>query len=295
MPEQVDQRGPVHDNALRWLAVHDLVTLCRWIGVEADEASVRISESLPATTQYADLVIEVARGELAQVEFVTTVGPDLPVRMHEYRSRLMRREPGCSLTQHVLVLGRGKVPSEHRGLDYWFRLHVTYLRDCDPGTLLASPSLAPLAPLGRVASQKERTSLLRQALEVIRDGEGDEQRRDALVGTAESLARIYLDGITIAGAREERVMPIEIDPDVWDWAMERARESERVVQPVVEVLRPFVDDTETVLRHRFGEHPFTRRLALRVTYADPQSAVKRVLEAESLDELVESYLEFKGS
>lgn len=125
MPERGDQRGPVHDNALRWLAVHDLVTLCRWIGVEADEGSVRISEALPATTQYADLVIGVAPGRLAQVEFVTTVGNDLAVRMHEYRSRLMRREPGCRLEQHVLVLGRGDLPSEYGDSEYWFRLHVT--------------------------------------------------------------------------------------------------------------------------------------------------------------------------
>lgn len=297
----VDRPGPVHDNALRWLAVHDLVTLCRWIGVDADEGSVRISEALPATTQHADLVVGLSPGRLAHIEFVTTVGADLPLRMHEYRSRLMRREPGCRLEQHVLVLGRGQLRDEYGDAEHWFRLHVTYLRDRDPSELLGSPSLAPLAALARAGSHRQRTGILQDALQVIRSGERDEDRRAALIDTAESLAQIYLEAPIIDAAGKERVMPIDIDPEVWQRTVEKNAELERR-KPELEALVPTVRAVRTVLQHRFGEDRLMTMLAWAMTdrddgsaLGDPDTAVSRALEAESLAGLMATYLGFDGS
>lgn len=291
MPDRVEQRGPVHDNALRWLAVHDLVTLCRWIGVEADEGSVRISESLPAATQYADLVIEVAPGQLAQVEFVTTVESDLPVRMHEYRSRLMRRQPGWRLRQHVVVLGRGEVLETHGDEDHWYRLFVTYLRDQDPKELLSHPSLAPLAVLARAASPAERAALLAEALEVIKDREPDETRRSDLIDTAASLARIRLQRPTIVELLgKESAMPIDIDPEELAWVRGVRKQAERdALLQFVEANDPVHKGVLAILRHRFGDQERLEDLAWYITIKDVASAHERALEAKDLGELMASY------
>jgi hypothetical protein len=82
-------------SALRLLAATDLVALCRWLGIDAAPASVRLSEALPSAKRHADLVAQVNAGHLAHVEFVRRPSRDLPQRMLEYRALIMGREPGC--------------------------------------------------------------------------------------------------------------------------------------------------------------------------------------------------------
>ncbi|MBK6871930.1 MAG: hypothetical protein IPG94_11220 [Kineosporiaceae bacterium] len=170
--------GPIYDNALRQLAAVELVAVCRWLGIEAAEESVRVSEALPAVTRYADLLVT-ASGALTHVEFVRRVTPDLPLRMLDYRSRI----------------------------------HVIYLRDCDPIGFLGTPALAPLASLAQAPDRAHRAQLLRRALEVIRDHAPPHRTID-LASVAIVLAAIRLDAATIETARREAGMPISLEGTV---------------------------------------------------------------------------------
>lgn len=185
--------GPVYDNAMRWLAADDVRTMCAWLGIDAGPGAVRLSEALAAATVYADLVVRCAPDRLAHVEFVRDARSDLGLRMLEYRARIMVAHPGAGLTQHVVVLGRGRVPTVVRdGQVLVMRLHVTYLRRHDPEDLLASASLAPLACLGRLKNNDQRAGVLRRALEVI-SATVSGPRLEGLALVAATLAGVYLD------------------------------------------------------------------------------------------------------
>jgi hypothetical protein len=88
---------------------------------------------------------------------------------------------------------------------------VTYLREQDPADLLRSPSLAPLASLGRTrGGPTARSRLLRRALGVIASV-SDAPRRDDLAATAAVLAAVHLDLTTIVRAGREAGMPISLE------------------------------------------------------------------------------------
>jgi hypothetical protein len=206
----MQQPGPVYDNAIKFVAATDVGELCRWLGIPLGPNVLQLSESLPGQTMQADLLVESDAGCISQIEFVTHVTTDLPRRLVAYRARVMERHPDHSLQQHVLVLGRGTVSPEVRDAkEFWMRMHVFYARDQDPADLLKSPSLAPLAVLGRASGRKERQALLRAALQAIGAGT-DLNRRRKLTDTATTLAAIRLDRATIETIWEETDVPIDI-------------------------------------------------------------------------------------
>jgi hypothetical protein len=240
---------------------------------------------LPAGTQYADLVVEVAPGRLAQVEFVTKVEPDIGLRMHEYRSRLMRREPDCRLEQHVLVLGQGTVPEQFGDDQHWFRLNVAYLRDRDPAELLSSPSLAPLAVLARADSPQTRASTMQAALTVIQRREPDRTRRERLAEMTLALARIYLEGRTIEEAEKE----VGVSFDLSELVAEHRRASAELRAYMARV-GPEQIGRETLLgpllRKRFGFDDRIPDLVEKLATEPPEVCVQRVMDAKTLDDLI---------
>lgn len=274
--------GPVYDNALRWLAAEDLQAVCTWLGIHTAGEQIRLSEALPATTQHVDLLVESDPGQLAHVEFVRTVEPDLQVRMLEYRARIMRLHPGSSLRQHVVVLGPGDVPGRARdGAEFWLRLHVTYLRERDPAELLASPSLAPLAALARAAGPEERALLFRASLAVI-TAHSHATRLQGLATTAAALATIHLDAATIETAWKEAGMPISIEDT--DLAREfEQRGEERGLKRGEQLGERRV--LATLLRRRFGEDPRIEDVAARLARGPLDEALAAIDEATALDTL----------
>ena len=200
--------GPIYDNAMRWLAADDLGAICDWLGVHAEAGAIRLSEALAGTTRYVDLLIRPAPGRLTQVEFVRDAQADMGLRMLDYRARIMGEHRGVSVTQHVVILGRGKVPAIVRDRpDLMMRLHVTYLRTHDPALLLSSAALAPLASLGRLRTTQRRAEVLTEALGVIAASTAG-AKLEGLALTASVLATIYLKPSTITTAWEEAHMPI---------------------------------------------------------------------------------------
>ena len=272
--------GPVYDNALRQLAAGELVGLCHWLGITADAGSVRLSESLPAATQYPDLLVSVGPGRLVQVEFERRPRSDLPLRLLEYRARIMRRNPGCSLGQHVVVLAGGQVSTELRDGDHFFcRTSVTYLRDHDPDELLTDVSVAPLASLGRVAPPRGRAQVLRSALEMIGARAAPDRVSD-LAAVAIVLAGIHLDPDTIEQARKEAGMPISLEGTVAGRMLRQRAEARGRVEGEVAVI-------ERLLTSRFGIDRRTAAVARRLVGRHGESAVDLVLSASTLADVAD--------
>ncbi|MBK6872087.1 MAG: hypothetical protein IPJ14_15665 [Kineosporiaceae bacterium] len=277
--------GPIHDNALRQLAADELLALCRWLGIPADPGAVRIGEAFPSTTRYADLLVGCGPGRLAQVEFVRRPTRELPWRLLEYRARIMRLEPECRLSQHIVVLAGGRVQAElSDGSEVWTRFHVTYLREQDPAELLADPALAPLAPLARVQRGTSRPQLLRQALQTIRSAPEDRVR--GLAALAIVLAAIHLDPDTIETARRETAMPISLEGTVAGRILEQRAEARgrtegeahgRTQGEIAAVIR--------VLNARFGSDPRVEALARRLVGRAGERAIDIALAAAQLDDL----------
>jgi predicted transposase YdaD len=282
--------GPVYDNALRQLATGELVGLCRWLGIAADADSVRLSESLPAATQYADLLVSVGPGRLMQVEFERRPRPELPLRLLEYRARIMRRNPGSSLGQHVVVLAGGHVATELRdGEDLYARTTVTYLRDHDPDELLSDLSVAPLASLGRVRRPAGREQVLRSALELI-GAQAAPERVGDLAAVAIVLAGIHLDPDTIERARREAGMPISLEGTVAGRILRQRAEAEgeargRVEGEALGRVEGEAAVVERLLANRFGADERTGAIARQLVERHGETAVDLVLSASTLDDL----------
>jgi hypothetical protein len=270
--------GPAYDNALRHLAAADLAAVCRWLGIAVTPDCVRLSEALPAATQYADLVAQVDADRLAHVEFVRRPTSDLPQRMLEYRARIMGREPGRVLTQHVVLLAEGRVAARYvNGEEFAMRLHVTYLREQDPAELLADAALAPLAVLARSPSARARASTLREAFEVLARVT-DPGRRQDLAGVASVLAAIHLDAATIELSGKEAGMPISLEGTVGGRSLEARAEARTTIHLLT-----------SLLDRSFGPDPRNGGLATRLAELPHDTAVDAVLSAGSLAELLDQY------
>ena len=278
--------GPVYDNALRTLAGDEILALCRWLGIEADPGTIRLSEALPSATQYADLLVGAGPARLAQVEFVRRPSPSLPVRMLEYRARIMRLEPTARLHQHVVVLAGGTVRDELSDGDRFFaRFEVTYLRRQDPDELLSQVALAPLASLGAVKRSRDRPAILRRALDVIHAGAAPEQAR-RLVDVAAVLAAIHLDAATIEAVGREAAMPISLEgTDAGRVIAQRGRAKGRDEGRVEGRNEGESAVLAELLTARFGTDERIPLLARRLAEAGEKAAVAAVLAASSLDDL----------
>jgi len=281
------RRGSVYDNALRLLATVDVAALCRWLGVEVGGDPERLSEALPARTQHADLIVRVGEGRLVRVEFVRRPDATLPLRMLEYRARIMRREPGHTLVQHVVVLAEGSVPGWLLdGADLARRLNVVYLRDRPPEEFLDDPALAPRAVLARPGGRwPGPVDLLREVLGLLAALD-DPERRAGLTEAASVLAAIRLDDVTIERTGREIGMPITLEGTIGGRSLEkrlRAKLTEEIRAEVTEEVRAML---ATVLRRTFGDDPRIPQAVVRLAALGPAAAVERALTATSLDALL---------
>jgi hypothetical protein len=246
--------------------------------------ATRLSEALPGHTMQADLLIEAGPEHLVQVEFVTHVTADLIRRMVEYRARVMDLHPKRSLQQHILVLGTGRIVGEVRDAqEFWMRLHILYARDQDPADMLKSPSLAPLAVLGRSPDHTDRGAVLRAALRTIQS-RADPARRKKLLATAATLAAIHLDAVIIRTILEELEMPIDLsDTSLARSFLEQGRQEGR---------QQGTDETTAevaavMLRRRFGDDERIDVLAAGLA----RCPVRRLMEVLETGESLEAIRE----
>lgn len=157
---------------------------------------------------------------------------------------------------------------------------MLYLRDVPVEGLLAEPSLAPLAVLGR-GTDEERAEAHLQALRLIAQHAGD--RTGELLETASVLATIRLRAPTIQKIRREAGMTVESIADFYaqteggrfliDKGREQGREEAR--EEAVAVL----------LHERFGDDPRIPGIARRLAAGELAAAYRSVLASELLDDL----------
>ena len=279
-----ERPGPIYDRVMRRLAHTDVAGLCGLLGVELDPAVPASARLLPTTlagrTQTVDLLVRSHVDGLLHVEYQRNAGPGLALRMLEYRAAIMAANPGDRLRQAVVVLGDGSLDSIDDGR---FRLgcSVLHLRDVATEELLRTPTLAPLAVLGR-GTEVDRAAAHLQALRLIRDQAGE--RLDELVETATVLATIRLHPHTIEKIRREADMTVESIADFYaqteggQFLIAKGREEGR------EETRE--ETLAVLLRARFGDDPRIPALADRLVHEQEYAAVLRaVLGAESLDDL----------
>jgi predicted transposase YdaD len=237
---------------------------------------------LPAFPLWADLIARLDPHRQAHVEFVHTPARDLLDRMLEYRARILRRDPGQTLDQHILVLADGQVPDRLTdGGRYPFDVTVTYLRDHDPTVFLADPTLAPLAVLARPSSDRPRTTTLREALALITEV-SDPKRRHALAETALVLAGIRLDRDTIETITQEARMSFTLAETLA--GRQIAAEAQARGQARGTVLgRATV--LAALLRRTFGDDDRIEAIATDLAQLPHDEALDLALTAKNLDDL----------
>jgi hypothetical protein len=202
--------------------------------------------------------------------------------MFNYRARIMTLYPQMRLTQHVLVLGNGRV----RGHDdvrngFTLDLRVIHLREQDPADFLIDPVLAPLAVLTQ-GPRKRREKSFGAALRLIRDS-GHPQLGE-LFQIAETLALIRLDSATIDRIRKENGMSIqplvdhyrntEVGHHLQRLGMERGRREEKETMLLA------------LLHSRFGDNPGAQKVVQRLAAWTESAAIDAILCAPDLETLL---------
>lgn len=281
-----DRPGPVYDTALRGLAQGDPVALLGLLGVPLHGAVRSVAADLVTVRREADLVAAVGDDLLCHVEYVRRPDRSLLPRLLVYRGLLMERHPGRRLTQHVVVLGGGRVVPHGPTDGFTLDLGVLYLREVDPGRLLATPSLAPLAVLGR-GSEARRAEVFATALRVIAESGGD--RTVELVGHASVLATVTLPVPTIKRIAKEVGMTVESIAAIYrDTPWGEYAFAQGVVEGRVEGrVEARVAMLGAILRSRFGDHPGVDEAARRLAASDDeQAAVAAALAAARPEDLL---------
>jgi hypothetical protein len=284
--------GPLYDRATRRLVEADVAGFCAVLGVPIDPAvpgaGSRLPSTFPGTTRTPDLLVRLRPGQLLHVEYQTTAGRGLALRMLGYRAAIMDAHAGEALTQKVVVLGDGTLDSiDHEG----FRLGcgVVHLRDLPPADLLTRSSLAPLAVLAR-GTQHQRAQALGAAVRLIRDSAGPRARE--LLEVATTLATIRLSPSTIGRIRQEAGMTVESIADFYeetDFGQEirqRGRQAGRQEGRQEGREEGREEGLAVMLRERFGDHPDVPRLTAALAARPDLAAVYRqILAAATIEEL----------
>jgi len=274
--------GPVYDDAMRALADDDTAALLHLAGVPAGEI-VRRHGDLPAHTIHADLVVALSSGGVVHMEYVMDATPDLDLRMVDYRVRLRRRDRTGSVRQFVLALGDVDVPERYTDVDEGMLTcswTVVRTRDINPARMLAFPSTAPLAALGR-GTADERAAALTAAADLIL-AVPDPERRTRLLAAATTLASIVLSADTIDSALKEATMPVPVrDTPLGRLLLDEGREEGREEGRRFESTRL----TALMLRRRFGLDPRIDGIAEALAELPDEERMTAVEDAASLDDL----------
>jgi hypothetical protein len=283
-PAERTQPGPVYDAAMRGLMEGDPAAACRLLGVEVVGEPKVLPSVFSASSLTVDLLLRVAPGRLVHVEYVRAATRDLVTRMLGYRWVVMRDHPDDLLSQHVVVLGEGRV----RGHDdpartgFWLDLNVVYLREVEAARLLADVSLAPLAALGRGSPSEAYAQSLRVACE--RGG----ARAGRLIQFATTLATITMDPSIIWKFVGEVGMSVESIADLFVADLFRdTKFGQALIQQGLDTGREEGREHLLValLRDRFGPHPDLPAVAQRLASWPDAASIQAITAAASLDEL----------
>ncbi|WP_285475484.1 hypothetical protein, partial [Actinoplanes sp. NBRC 101535] len=150
-----------------------------------------------------------------------------------------------------------------------FGAPVFNVRDMNPNTLLADPSTAPLAALGKATSDAERLDIFEAALKMIRTV-ADQDTAIGLAGMASALVGVRLSSVKVE-EHWRRIMAFDLN----DSSVIRDARAKTARAAVFKVIN-----------YRFNNDPQAGEIADRLVAEDPDTAVDRVLAAESIEVLI---------
>ena len=132
---------------------------------------------------------------------------DIEPRLVAYWARL-RSSHNVVPEQHVMVMNPkgGRLKGQFRAGGLALSYYPHHLWDYPAGSLLASPTLYPLAVLGKTANRPKVVGrIIARA-----NAENNSADRDRIIGNVATLANIYLDTFTIEELLRRTTMPIDL-------------------------------------------------------------------------------------
>jgi hypothetical protein len=288
---EIDQ---LFDAAMRRWAEQNLATVVGWLDPSLSDLPPKAFRQRAATfavpTVTADLLSAAGQRRLLHVEYETSPRKSLVTRMFNYRARIMILHPNMLLTQHVIVLGNGRVHGHDDVRNgFLLDLRVIYLRERDPAEFLTDPVLAPLAVLAR-GRRKTREKSFGAALRLIRDS--NHPHAGELLQTAETLALIRLDPSTISRIRKENGVSIQplVDhyrnTEVGHHLQRLGREEGRDEGLKLGRAEERREMLLALLQSRFGSHGQAAAVAAHFADWTELAAVEAILEAPDLKTLL---------
>ena len=297
MDSEGDRRELYHlyDARMRLWAESSLAEVAAWLDPSVArlpvESFTKQSTALTAPFSnapllHADLVIAVGTDRLMHVEYETSPGPELVWRMYDYRGRIMREYPDRRLTQHVIVLGNGRLTGydDLAARGFALDLNPVYLREHDPTECLSDPLLAPFAELARGSAQVREQSL--GAAMRLLSSSGHRLAWEWRV-TAKVLARIRLARAIIDRVGREHPM------DIQQLMFEYLRDDE-MGQQLIQVGREEGREEGrerlllALIRVRFGDSPDARTAARMLADWDEDAAAAAITAATDPTSLLNS-------
>jgi predicted transposase/invertase (TIGR01784 family) len=288
-----------YDNTCKYLAESSPASFVRWLlSTEPETVEVLKTELSSEPLRADSLVLLQISTQILHLEFQTLPysNPPVPVRMLEYKSRLLKEYPGYPLVQFVIFLKSTNselvYENEYRDSSTVHRYRVIRLWEEDPAPLLEAPELLPLAAL---AKSDDPNTLLRQVAQRVAIME-DVGLRQNIIASASILAGLRFEESFIRSVlREDLMKESVIYQSILREGIEQGIEQgiERGVQ------RGRQSELLTMLRRlmtrRLGglEPQFESRLA-RLSIPQLEDLVEAVLDFSSVADLV-SWLEARES
>jgi predicted transposase YdaD len=280
-----------YDNTCKYLAESSPASFVRWLlSTEPETVEVLKTELSSEPLRADSLVLLQISTQILHLEFQTLPysNPPVPVRMLEYKSRLVKEYPRYTLEQFVIFLKSTSselvYENEYRDSSTVHRYRVIRLWEQDPAPLLEAPELLPLAAL---AKSNDPNALLRQVAQRVAMME-DTGLRQNIIASASILAGLRFEESFIRSVLREDIMKESVIyqsilREGIEQGLERGRQSE-----LLTMLR-------RLLTRRLGglEPQFEERLA-RLSIPQLEDLVEAVLDFSSVADLV-SWLEARES
>jgi predicted transposase/invertase (TIGR01784 family) len=198
-----------YDNTCKYLAESSPASFVRWLlNMEPERVEVLKTELSSEPLRADSLVLLQVSAQILHLEFQTLPysNPPVPVRMLEYKSRLLKEYPGYPLVQFVIFLKSTNselvYENEYRDSSTVHRYRVIRLWEEDPAPLLEASELLPLAAL---AKSDDPNTLLRQVSQRVAMME-DVGLRQNIIASASILAGLRFEETFIRSVLREDLM-----------------------------------------------------------------------------------------
>jgi predicted transposase/invertase (TIGR01784 family) len=186
------------DNTCRRLAEKFPQDFASWLlGIPMPLTVLQPTELSLEHIRSDSLILLQGKKAILHIEFQTAPKPNLSLRLADYRIRIHRKFPGCTIYQIVIYLRKTRSPMVYQtqfsvaGMTGSFQ--IVRLWEVPPEELMNYPGILPFAVLGQTTNP-ERT--LRQAVRSM--GQLSEDQQHETLGAAYILSGLRLEADVVA-------------------------------------------------------------------------------------------------